>query len=68
MTSGDVVDVKTHHIVGQLRDEHGRNMNSEKIQDMMFDMTGHLIKTVNQFSNGDTAFYNARVAALNGRK
>jgi len=68
MTSGDVVDVKTHHIVGQLRDEHGRNMNSEKIQDMMFDMTGHLIKTVNQFSNGDTAFYNARVAALNGLK
>ncbi len=31
MASGDVVDAKTHKVVGEVRDEYGRNMNSEKI-------------------------------------
>jgi hypothetical protein len=63
MASGDVVDVKTHKIVGQLKDEYGRYMDSEKVQDMAFDMNGHLVRTVNQFSIGDPAAYAARVAA-----
>jgi DNA-binding beta-propeller fold protein YncE len=67
MASGDVVDVKTHKIVGQLRDEYGRNMNSEKVQDMAFDLTGHLVRTENQFSIGDPKAYAARMAS-SGKK
>jgi DNA-binding beta-propeller fold protein YncE len=52
MASGDVVDVNTHEVVGQLRDEYGRYMDSEKVLDLAFDRTGHLTRTVNQFSNG----------------
>lgn len=63
MASGDVVDVKTHKIVGRLRDEYGRNMNSEKVQDMEFDLSGHLVRTENQFAIGDPKAYAARMAA-----
>ncbi len=30
-SSGDVIDVKTHKIVGQMKDEYGRTMYSEKL-------------------------------------
>ncbi len=68
MASGDVVDAKTHKIVGQIRDEYGRNMNSEKEQDMEFDLSGHLVRTENQFSIGDPKAYAARTAAEKSRK
>ena len=63
MASGDVVDVKTHKVVGQLRDEYGRKMDSEKVQDMAFDLNGRLVRTENQFAIGDPAAFAARVAA-----
>jgi hypothetical protein len=63
MASGDVVDVKTHKIVGLLRDEYGRHMDSEKVLDMAFDLNGHLKRTVNEFAIGDPKAYAARMAA-----
>jgi hypothetical protein len=50
-SSGDVIDVKTHKIVGQLKDEFGRTLYSEKLLDMTFD-NGHLQRVSNQFGNG----------------
>ena len=63
MASGDVVDTKTHKIIGYLRDEYGRHMDSEKVLDMQFDTKGHLLRTVNQFSNGIASAVEARQAA-----
>ena len=63
MASGDVVDVKTHKIVGQLRDEYGRHMDSEKVLDLAFDLNGHLVRKVNEFAIGDPQAYAARMAA-----
>lgn len=62
MASGDVVDVKTHVIVGQLKDEYGRYMDSEKVLDMKFNDSGQLTRTVNQFAVGDAAAVASRVA------
>jgi hypothetical protein len=63
MSSGEVVDVKTHTIVGHLKDEYGHLIHSEKFLEMAFDPNGHLIRTVNQFSIGQPAAYEARIAA-----
>ncbi|HTW33951.1 MAG TPA: hypothetical protein VMD53_04975 [Rhizomicrobium sp.] len=63
MSSGDVVDVKTHTIVGKLKDEYGHLVHSEKFLEMAFDPNGHLLRTVNQFSEGVPAAYEARIAA-----
>ena len=63
MASGDVVDVKTHKIVGQLRDEYGRHMDSEKVLDLAFDLNGKLVRKVNEFAIGDPQAYAARMAA-----
>jgi DNA-binding beta-propeller fold protein YncE len=52
MASGDVVDVASHKVIAQLKDEYGRYFNSEKMLEMAFDPNGHLSRTVNQFSNG----------------
>jgi DNA-binding beta-propeller fold protein YncE len=52
MASGDVVDVKSHKIVAQLRDEYRRHMDSEKMLDMEFDTNGRLMRTVDQFAVG----------------
>ncbi len=49
-SSGDVIDVKTHKIVGQMQDEYGHTMYSEKLLDMTFD-NGHLQRVSNQFAN-----------------
>src|SRR3954462_8612773 len=51
LSSGDVVDVKTKEIVGQLKDEYGRVMHSEKLLDMVF-QNGKLVQVSNQFANG----------------
>ena len=62
MASGDVVDVKTHKIVGQLRDEYGRHMDSEKVLDLAFDLEGKLVRKVNEFAIGDPKAYAERIA------
>ena len=67
MASGDVVDVKTHKIVGQLRDEYGRHMDSEKVLDLAFDLNGHLVRKVNEFAIGDPQAYAARIAATRSK-
>lgn len=51
VSSGDVIDMKTRKIVGQLKDEYGRPMYSEKLLDMVF-TNGKLTTVVNQFGNG----------------
>jgi hypothetical protein len=61
MASGDVVDVRTHKIVGQMRDEYGRHMDSETMQDIQFDARGHVLRTEDQFSVGVPAAYEARM-------
>src|ERR1700710_1567468 len=63
MASGDVVDVKTHKIVGMLRDEYGRHMDSEKVLDLAFNLDGKLVRKVNEFAIGDPQAYAARMAA-----
>jgi len=68
MASGDVVDVKTHKIVGQLRDEYGRHMDSEKVLDLAFNLEGKLVRKVNEFSIGDPQAYAARIAAEKAKK
>ncbi|MFZ0551562.1 MAG: hypothetical protein WAM21_12220 [Steroidobacteraceae bacterium] len=59
VSSGDIIDIKTHKIVGQMDDEYGHPMYSEKVLDMTF-INGHLQRVSNQFANqfGDyvTAF------------
>lgn len=68
MASGDVVDAKTHKVIAQLKDEYGRYMDSEKVLEMSFDENGKLLRTVNQFSQGDPKAYAARIAAEGGAK
>jgi DNA-binding beta-propeller fold protein YncE len=51
ISSGDVIDMKTRKIVGNLKDEFGRTMHSEKLLDMLF-ANGKLVRVVNQFGNG----------------
>jgi len=55
-SSGDIIDIATHKIVGQMKDEFGRTMTSEKLLDMTFD-NGHAQRVSNQFANsfGDYA-------------
>jgi hypothetical protein len=58
--------VASHTIVGQLRDEYGRHMDSEKVQDMAFDINGHLVRTVDQFAVGVPSAVQARLAREKG--
>jgi hypothetical protein len=51
ISSGDVIDTTTRKIVGQLKDEYGRPMYSEKLLDMFF-TNGKLVRVANQFGNG----------------
>jgi DNA-binding beta-propeller fold protein YncE len=53
VSSGDVIDMKTRKIVGQLKDEYGRTMYSEKLLDMVF-TNGKMTRVANQFGNGLT--------------
>lgn len=61
LSSGDVVDVKTHTIVGQMKDEYGRQMHSEKYLEMTFS-NGKLQRTVSQFAEGIPSAVKARMA------
>ncbi len=50
-SSGDIIEVKTHKIIGQMKDEYGHTMYSEKLLDITFD-NGHAQRVSNQFANG----------------
>jgi DNA-binding beta-propeller fold protein YncE len=50
ISSGDVVDVKTHKIVAKLKDEFGKPIYSEKVLDITF-VNGHAQRVSNQFAN-----------------
>ncbi len=50
-SSGDIIDVATHKIVGQMKDEYGHTMYSEKLLDITFE-NGHAQRVSNQFANG----------------
>lgn len=49
-SSGDIIDVATHKIVGSTKDENGTRLGSEKELDMSF-VGGHLQRVSNQFGN-----------------
>ncbi|HUE62806.1 MAG TPA: hypothetical protein VMO78_00400 [Rhizomicrobium sp.] len=49
-SSGDIIDVATRKIVGQMKSEFGTKMFSEKLLDMTF-LDGHLQRVSNQFGN-----------------
>ena len=49
-SSSDIIDIATHKIVGQMKDEFGRPIYSEKLLDMTFD-NGRLQRVSNQFAN-----------------
>ncbi len=50
-SSGDIIEVSTHKIIGQMQDEYGHTMYSEKLLDITFD-NGHAQRVSNQFANG----------------
>jgi len=49
-SSGDIIDVATHKVVGTTKSEWGTKMFSEKELDMTF-IDGHLQRVANQFGN-----------------
>jgi hypothetical protein len=49
-SSGDIIDVATHKVVGTMKSEFGTKMFSEKLLDMTF-LDGHLQRVSNQFGN-----------------
>ncbi|HNP34818.1 MAG TPA: hypothetical protein PKK10_03090 [Woeseiaceae bacterium] len=51
ISTGDVIDTKSYKVVGQLKDEYGRVMRSEKLLDMSF-RDGKLRRVASQFGNG----------------
>jgi hypothetical protein len=61
LSSGDVVDVKTKKVVGQMKDEYGKPMHSEKYLELAFS-NGKLVKSVSQFGEGIPAAVQARLA------
>jgi hypothetical protein len=63
-SSGDVVDVKSHKVVAQLKDEYGNLIHSEKFLELGFDNKGQLMRTENQFAEGDPAAVESRRASL----
>lgn len=63
-SSGDVIDVKSHKVVAKLKDEYGNLVYSEKFLELAFDSKGRLMRTVNQFAEGDPAAVENRRASL----
>jgi hypothetical protein len=63
-SSGDVIDVKAHKIIAQLKDERGNLIHSEKFLELAFDNNGHLMRAENQFAEGDPAAVEGRRASL----
>ena len=60
LSSSDVVDIKTKKIVGQMKDEYGKPMHSEKYLEMSFS-DGKLVRTVSQFGEGIPSAVQARL-------
>jgi DNA-binding beta-propeller fold protein YncE len=50
-SSAEVFDIKSRKRVGELKDEYGRPIYSEKLLDMLF-VDGKLVEVANQFGNG----------------
>ena len=63
-SSGDVIDVKSHKVIAELKDEHGNRIFSEKFLELAFDPNGHLLRAENQFAVGDPAAVESRRASL----
>jgi DNA-binding beta-propeller fold protein YncE len=63
VSSGDVVEVRTHKIVGQLKDEYGHTLYSEKLLDIIFD-NGHAQRVSNQFGNSFGDFVTAEALGV----
>ena len=61
LSSADVVDVKTHKLVGQMRDEYGKPMHSEKYLELAFS-NGKLVQAESQFGEGVPSAVQARLA------
>jgi DNA-binding beta-propeller fold protein YncE len=51
-STGDIIDATTKTVVGQLKDETGREVQSEKAVEVVFNPDGHIAKTVDQFGIG----------------
>lgn len=63
-SSGDVIDVSSHKVIAQLKDEYGNLIHSEKFLELAFDNKGHLMRAENQFAEGDPAAVEAKRASL----
>jgi DNA-binding beta-propeller fold protein YncE len=50
VSSGDVIDIASHKVITQLKDEYGRPIYSEKLLDILFE-NGHAQRVSNQFAN-----------------
>jgi hypothetical protein len=61
LASGDVVDVKNHTIIANLKDEFGHTMHSEKMLELAF-QDGKLIQAESQFGEGQPEAVAARLA------
>jgi DNA-binding beta-propeller fold protein YncE len=51
-STGDIIDATAKIVVGQLKDETGREVQSEKAVEILFNSDGHVAKTVDQFGVG----------------
>ena len=63
VSSGDIVDIATHKIVGQMKDEYGRIITSEKLLDITFD-NGHAQRVSNQFANSFGDYQTAEIIGV----
>jgi hypothetical protein len=51
-STGDIIDAKAKTVVGQLKDETGREVQSEKAVEVLFNPDGHIARTVDRFGVG----------------
>lgn len=60
LASGDVVDVRSHTVIAQLKDEYGRPLHSEKVLELAF-QDGRLVQAESQFGQGNPDAVRARL-------
>jgi hypothetical protein len=51
-STGDIIDTSTKTVFAQLKDETGREVQSEKAVEILFNSDGHIAKTIDQFGVG----------------
>ena len=51
-STGDIIDATTKTVIAQLKDELGREVQSEKTVEILFNLDGRAAKTVDQFGVG----------------